>query len=64
MEEENEEFTSEDFDNLYNDILENGFVNEEYKQKFLKLMNAFQENVDNLADWAEVDVNQWAIPIY
>lgn len=62
--EEEKEFTDEDFDNLYNDILKNGFVNEKYKQKFLKLMNAYKENVEDLVDYAELDVSEWGIPIY
>lgn len=57
-------FTDEDFDNLYNDILKNGFVSEKYKQKFLKLMNAYKENVEGLVDYAELDVSEWGIPIY
>ncbi len=57
---ENEETMSdEEFDNLYEDILNNGLVNEEYKQKLIKLMDAYGKNVDALADYAELDVTQW-----
>lgn len=62
---ENEETMSdEEFDNLYEDILNNGFVNEEYKQKLIKLMDAYGKNVDTLADYAEFDVTQWGNLIY
>lgn len=62
---ENPETMSDDeFDNLYEDILNNGFVNEEYKQKLIKLMDAYGKNVDALSDYAEIDVTQWGNPIY
>lgn len=62
---ENEETMSdEEFDNLYEDILNNGLVNEEYKQKLIKLMDAYGKNVDALSDYAEIDVTQWGNPIY
>lgn len=62
---ENEEtMTDDEFDKLYEDILNNGLVNEEYKQKLIKLMDAYGKNVDALSDYAEIDVTQWGIPIY
>lgn len=62
---ENEEtMSNEEFDNLYEDILNNGLVNEEYKQKLIKLMDAYGKNVDALSDYAEIDVTQWGNPIY
>jgi len=62
---ENEETMSdEEFDNLYEDILNNGLVNEEYKQKLIKLMDAYRKNVDALSDYAEIDVTQWGNLIY
>lgn len=38
--------------------------NEEYKQKFIKLMDAYGKNVDALADYAELDVTQRGNLIY
>jgi hypothetical protein len=62
---ENPETMSDDeFDNLYEDILNNGLINEEYKQKLIKLMDAYGKNVDALSDYAEIDVTQWGNPIY
>ena len=62
---ENEETMSdEEFDNLYDDILNNGLINEEYKQKLIKLMDAYGKNVDALSDYAEIDTTQWGNPIY
>lgn len=54
-----ETMSDEEFDNLYEDILNNGLVNEEYKQKLIKLIDAYGKNVDALADYAELDVTQW-----
>ena len=62
---ENEETMSdEEFDNLYDDILNNGLINEEYKQKLIKLMDAYGKNVDALSDYAEIDITKWGNPIY
>ena len=62
---ENEETMSdEEFDNLYEDILNNGLINEEYRQKLIKLMDAYGKNVDALSDYAEIDITQWGNPIY
>ena len=62
---ENEEtMSNEEFDNLYDDILNNGLINEEYKQKLIKLMDAYGKNVDALSDYAEIDITQWGNPIY
>lgn len=62
---ENEETMSdEEFDNLYEDILNNGLINEEYKQKLIKLIDAYGKNVDALSDYAEIDITQWGNPIY
>lgn len=62
--ENTETMSDEEFDTLYEDILNNGLVNEEYKQKLIKLMDAYGKNVDALSDYAEIDVTQWGIPIY
>lgn len=59
-----ETMSDEEFDNLYEDILNNGLTNEEYKQKLIKLMDAYGKNVDALSDYAEIDVTQWGNPIY
>lgn len=59
-----ETMSDEEFDNLYEDILNNGLVNEEYKQKLIKLMDAYEKNVNALSDYAEIDVTQWGNPIY
>jgi hypothetical protein len=59
-----ETMSDEEFDNLYEDILNNGLVNEEYKQKLIKLMDAYGKNVNALSDYAEIDVTQWGNPIY
>ncbi len=62
---ENPETMSDDeFDSLYEDILNNGLVNEEYKQKLIKLMDNYEKNVEALSDYAEIDVTQWGNPIY
>lgn len=62
---ENPETMSDDeFDSLYEDILNNGLVNEEYKQKLIKLMDNYEKNVNALSDYAEIDVTQWGNPIY
>jgi hypothetical protein len=59
-----ETMSDEEFDNLYEDILNNGLVNEEYKQKLIKLMDNYEKNVNALSDYAEIDVTQWGNPIY
>jgi hypothetical protein len=45
-------------------ILNNGLVNEEYKQKLIKLMDNYEKNVNALSDYAEINVTQWGNPIY
>jgi hypothetical protein len=59
-----ETMSDEEFDNLYEDILNNGLVNEEYKQKLIKLIDNYEKNVNALSDYAEIDVTQWGNPIY
>ena len=59
-----ETMSDEEFDSLYEDILNNGLVNEEYKQKLIKLMDNYEKNVNALSDYAEIDVTQWGNPIY
>jgi hypothetical protein len=59
-----ETMSDEEFDNLYEDILNNGLVNEEYKQKLIKLIDNYGKNVNALSDYAEIDVTQWGNPIY
>ena len=59
-----ETMSDDEFDSLYEDILNNGLVNEEYKQKLIKLMDNYEKNVEALSDYAEIDVTQWGNPIY
>lgn len=49
----------EEFDNLYEDILNNGLVNEDYKQKFKKLLDALKDNLGQIKDYAEIDASEW-----
>ena len=59
-----ETMSDDEFDSLYEDILNNGLVNEEYKQKLIMLMDNYEKNVEALSDYAEIDVTQWGNPIY
>lgn len=54
----------EEFDNLYEDILNNGLVNEDYKQKFVKLLDALKGNLGEIKDYAEIDASEWGNYIY
>lgn len=49
----------EEFDAIYEDILNNGLVNEDYKQKFKKLLDALKDNLYQIKDYAEIDASEW-----
>lgn len=49
----------EEFDSLYEDILDNGLVNDDYKQKFKKLLDALKDNLGEFKDYAEIDASEW-----
>lgn len=49
----------EEFDRLYEDILNNGFVNEDYKQKFTKLVDALKDKISEFSDYSELDASEW-----
>ena len=49
----------EEFDTLYEDILDNGFVNEDYKGKFIKLLDALKGNLGEIKGYAEIDASEW-----
>ena len=48
----------EDFDKLYEDILNNGLVNEDYKQKFTKIVEALKARISEFSEYSELDA--WA----
>jgi hypothetical protein len=54
----------EEFDNLYEDILNNGLVNDDYKLKFVKIVDALKDNIGGLSDYAEIDTTEWGNCIY
>jgi hypothetical protein len=54
----------EEFDNLYEDILNNGLVNDNYKLKFVKIVDALKDNIGGLSDYAEIDTTEWGNCIY
>ena len=49
----------EEFDSLYEDILDNGLVNEDYKEKFNKLLDALKDNLGQIKDYGEIDASEW-----
>lgn len=44
----------EEFDSLYEDILDNGLVNEDYK-----LLDALKDNLGQIKDYGEIDASEW-----
>lgn len=54
----------EEFDNLYEDLLDNGLINEDYKQKFKKLLDALKDNLGQIKSYAEIDASEWGNPYY
>ena len=54
----------EDFETLYNDILDNGLVNEDYKKKFSKLIDALKDKISEFSDYSEIDASEWGNLIY
>jgi len=54
----------EEFDELYEDILNNGLKDESYQEKFEKLIRGICSNMHDLSEYAEIDVTQWGNPIY
>lgn len=49
----------EEFDKLYEDILNNGLVNEDFKQKFTKLIDALKDKISKFSDYSELDASEW-----
>lgn len=49
----------EDFEKLYDDILNNGLVNEDYKQKFIKIVDALKDKIRGFSDYSELDASEW-----
>lgn len=49
----------EEFDKLYEDILNNGLVNEDYKQKFSKLIDALKGKISEFSDYSGLDASEW-----
>lgn len=54
----------EEFDKLYEDILNNGLVNEEYKKKFSKLVDALKDKISEFSSYSELDASEWGNLIY
>jgi hypothetical protein len=54
----------EDFDELYEDILNNGLVNEDYQRKFSKLVDALKDRIKEFSDYSEIDTTEWGTCIY
>lgn len=49
----------EEFDELYEDIFDNGLVNEDFKQKFTKLIDALKDKISEFSDYSELDASEW-----
>lgn len=49
----------EEFEKLYDDILNNGFVNEDYAKKFNKLVDTLKDNLRAFSDYSELDASEW-----
>lgn len=49
----------EEFDELYEDIFNNGLVNEEYKKKFSKLIDALKNRISEFSEYSELDASEW-----
>ena len=54
----------EDFEKLYEDILNNGLVNEDYQRKFSKLVDALKDKIKEFSDYSEIDATEWGNCIY
>lgn len=54
----------EDFDKLYEDILNNGLVNEDYKQKFTKIVEALKARISEFSEYSELDASEWGTLYY
>ena len=54
----------EEFETLYEDILNNGLTNDDYKQKFTKLVDALKDNIGQLSDYSEIDTSSWGNVYY
>jgi hypothetical protein len=54
----------EQFDELYEDILNNGLVNEDYKQKFTKIVEALKARISEFSEYSELDASEWGTLYY
>jgi hypothetical protein len=54
----------EQFDELYEDILNNGLANEDYQRKFSKLVDALKDKIKEFSDYSEIDTTEWGNCIY
>lgn len=54
----------EDFEKLYEDILSNGLVNEDYKQKFIKIVEALKDRISEFSEYSELDASEWGTLYY
>lgn len=54
----------EEFDQLYEDILNNGLVNEDYKQKFTKIVEALKDRISEFSEYSELDTSEWGTLYY
>lgn len=54
----------EDFEKLYEDIFDNGLVNEDYKKKFSKLVDALKDKIKEFSDYSEIDASEWGTLYY
>jgi hypothetical protein len=54
----------EEFDELYEDIFNNGLVNEDYKQKFTKIVEALKARISEFSEYSELDASEWGTLYY
>lgn len=54
----------EEFNELYQDILNNGIKDESYREKLEKLVQGICKNMYDLSEYAEIDVTEWGNLIY
>lgn len=54
----------EDFEKLYEDILKNGLVNEDYKQKFTTIVEALKSRISEFSEYSELDASEWGTLYY
>jgi hypothetical protein len=54
----------EQFDELYEDILNNGLVNEDYQRKFSKLVDALKDKIKEFSEYSELDASEWGTLYY